>query len=82
MGLRVDEFSQTKDKPREVLIYSDLDRTSDGPASKGYVDSHSGGGGGISDGNKGDITVSGSGTTWELNEAAMAKIQRLIYLQP
>ena len=42
MALRVDEFSQTKDKPREVLIYSDLDRTSDGPASKSYVDAHSG----------------------------------------
>jgi hypothetical protein len=37
----------------------------------------SGGGGGVSDGNKGDITVSGSGSVWKLNASAMRKIMAI-----
>lgn len=43
MPLYTDPNSLVENKPREVLLYSDLDQTSDGPASKGYVDARSGG---------------------------------------
>lgn len=36
------------------------------------------GGGGVSDGNKGDITVSSSGTVWEFNASSNSKIMALI----
>jgi hypothetical protein len=35
------------------------------------------GGGGVSDGNKGDITVSSSGSVWKLNASAMRKIMAI-----
>jgi hypothetical protein len=47
------------------------------PASVQYVDENAGGGGGVSDGNKGDITVSGSGSVWKLNASAMRKIMAI-----
>lgn len=43
MPFYIDDNSIIENKRREVLLYSDLDQTSDGPASKGYVDAHSGG---------------------------------------
>jgi hypothetical protein len=43
MPFYIDDNSLIENKTREVLLYSDLDQTSDGPASKGYVDAHSGG---------------------------------------
>jgi hypothetical protein len=77
MSLYTDPNSLIENKRREVLLYSDLDQTSDGPASKAYVDANSGGGGGVSDGNKGDITVSGSGSVWKLNKNAMRIIMAI-----
>ncbi|MFZ4754335.1 MAG: hypothetical protein ACOYLG_13410 [Chitinophagaceae bacterium] len=41
MGLL--NISTWKRKLGQVLTFADLDQTSDGPASKGYVDTHSGG---------------------------------------
>lgn len=76
MPFYIDDNSLIENKTREVLLYSDLDQTPDGPASKAYVDANSGGGG-VSDGNKGDITVSGSGSVWKLNAAAMRKIMAI-----
>jgi hypothetical protein len=68
--------STWKRKLGQVLTFADLDQTPDGPASKAYVDANSGGGG-VSDGNKGDITVSGSGSVWKLNASAMRKIMAI-----
>jgi hypothetical protein len=47
-----------------------------------YVDDNAGGGGGISDGDKGDIVVSDSGVTWALTDAAKDKIKRINFLMP
>jgi hypothetical protein len=69
--------STWKRKLGQVLTFADLDQTPDGPASKAYVDANSGGGGGVSDGNKGDITVSGSGSVWKLNKNAMRIIMAI-----
>ena len=42
------------------------------------IENYAGGGGGVSDGNKGDITVSSSGTVWEFNASSNSKIMALI----
>ena len=47
MGAREDLYSEIRPLPRQVLIYADIDTAGDLPASKNYVDAHSGGGGGL-----------------------------------
>ena len=66
MPFYIDDNSIIENKRREVLLYSDLDQTSDGPASKGYVDTEVATIPSLTDGDKGDIVVSSSGATWTL----------------
>ncbi len=67
MAPRNDSYSDIKQRPREVLIYSDIDvSTDDLPASKGYVDTEVGSIPALTDGDKGDIVVSSSGSVWEV----------------
>jgi len=67
-----------------LILYSDCISPSEASAAllKVAVDliinSYAGSGGGVSDGDKGDITVSGSGTVWELNASSNSKIMALI----
>ena len=63
-------------------IVSTQYKTIDGLIYSGAVSLKSFGGGGVSDGNKGDITVSGGGTIWEMNDTAFGKINRQIFLLP
>lgn len=44
MSLYTDQNSVIENKNREALLFSDLDQTAEGPASKGYVNSQIGGG--------------------------------------
>ncbi len=88
MSLYTDPNSVIENKNREALLYSDLDQTSDGPASKGYVDAHSSGltvttvevDLGSTPAQNGTVTITASGVTpsskllfWQCNQALTGK---------
>jgi hypothetical protein len=88
MSLYTDPNSVIENKNREALLYSDLDQTSDGPASKGYVDAHSSGltvttvevDLGSTPAQNGTVTIAASGVTtsskllfWQCNQALTGK---------